>query len=148
MVEHLIQSSLKGEIEPIIIKDQCFEQDIWTMDFTDYVTQSVHSEIEDPLRLFYDELSQRHFKATLSHVVQAEYHLNRNYTLGQEVTANEWYAFLGLDTIEGDDDKMWYPEDGVYWIDFNHKLGHTSTGEEVIIIQLPYAPYNNHEDAE
>jgi len=147
-LESIIQSSMNDELEPVIIKDQCFPQDIWTADFTDYVTQSVHSKIEDPIRLFYDSFSKRHFKATLSQVLQAEYHLNRNYTMGADVDAHMWSDFLGLDRRPEDENKMWYPEDGVYWIDFNHKLGHTSSGEEVITIDMPYEPYKNFEDAE
>lgn len=148
MRESIIQASANGVRDPIIIKDQCYPQDIWTTDFHSYVTQAIPSKIEEPLRLFYDTLSERHFKSTLSQVLQAEYHLNRNYTLGADTSANDWNLFLGLDPRPEDENKMWYPEDGVYWIDFNHKLGHTSSGEEVIIIDLPFAPYNNHEDAE
>lgn len=142
MLESIIQASVNTEREPIIIKDQCFSQDIWTTDYITYVTQAIPSKVPDPQRLFYDTISRRYFKTTFSQVLQAEYHLNRNYILGMDVTANTWYSFVGLDTIPEDDNKMWYEEDGIYWIDFNHVLDHTPSGEEVIRIDLPFEPYS------
>lgn len=48
-------------------------------------------------RLFYDAISERYFQATISQVLQAEYHLNRNFALGGGfITLNQFYEFRVL----------------------------------------------------
>lgn len=49
--------------------------------------------------LFYDGYSQRYFESKISQVLQAEYHLNRNFAIGADVTLNDFYLFLGIDRI-------------------------------------------------
>lgn len=72
-------------------------------------------------RLFYDRISNRYFESTIGKVLQAEYHLNRNLTLRGNVSLNEFYSFLGIDTIpEGDDIGWFIDDDEIYWIDFSH----------------------------
>lgn len=73
-------------------------------------------------RLFYDAFSERYFHATISQVLQAEYHLNRNFTLRGGAALNEFYELLGIEKIHGGDDIGWWvdPECEFYWIDFNH----------------------------
>ena len=73
--------------------------------------------------VFYDTMSKRYFTSTLGRVLQAEYHVNRNYTLGGEIPLNMFYEFLGLDDVEPGDYIGWgwdLAEDGIAWIDFNH----------------------------
>lgn len=97
---------------------------------------------------FYDSFSKRYFESTMSHVLQAEYHLNRNYMLGMEVTVKDWYEFLGLEEVDlGDQFSWWYlnyagwrMEDGVYWIDFDHHKFTTKSGQDVIVIDFVFAP--------
>lgn len=79
-------------------------------------------EFDDEEQLFYDEFSGRFFTSSLLRVMNAEYHLNRNYVLRGCSAINEFYDFLGLDHIDGGDDLGWEPYDeGMYWIDFNHR---------------------------
>lgn len=83
------------------------------------INDSTNPEV---FRTFYDYISDRHFESTLSKVIAAEYHLNRNFVLGAFVTLNDFYEFLGLSPTEHGANVGWYLDDGVYWIDFDHQL--------------------------
>ena len=69
--------------------------------------------------LFYDRYSNRMFKSTFGQVLQAEYHLNRNFILMGSQTVNDFYEFLGLEPIPYGDDYSWDIESGLQWIDFD-----------------------------
>lgn len=93
--------------------------------------------------LFYDTFSGRYFTSTVSKVLQAEYHLNRNYVLGGEVSANDFYDFLGIGRVDGGNEIGWslYNVDGeIMWIDFDHKKTVTDDGLEVHIIDTVFEP--------
>jgi hypothetical protein len=71
---------------------------------------------------FYDLYSERFFEAKMAAVINAIYHLNRNWQLKGESTVNEFYKFLGIDEIPGGDEIGWadeFAEQGFMWIDFN-----------------------------
>lgn len=91
-------------------------------------------------RLFYDSYLNRYFESTLSQVLEAEYHLNRNYVMGMGVCVNDFYAFLGIDTIEGGDKIGWFLDDEIYWIDFNHYKTTLDDGLEVYVIEFIFPP--------
>ena len=90
--------------------------------------------------LFYDEYADRYFESTIEQVMAAEYHLNRNFTLRGYTILNEFYDFLGLDPTEHGDKVGWTPEDGLYWIDFNHHKVIMDDGLECYIIETPWGP--------
>lgn len=71
--------------------------------------------------LFYDSFSERLFESTISRVLEAEYHINRNAALGMYPTLNDFYDLLGLEHTDEGDLYGWslYGEDYI-WIDFNH----------------------------
>lgn len=79
-------------------------------------------------RLFYDSLSQRYFQATISQVLQAEYHLNRNMVLGAFATLNMFYDFLGLSHIPEGDTLGWMLSSDLYWIDFDNSKAMVDDG--------------------
>ena len=79
-------------------------------------------------RLFYDSFSKRYFQATISQVLQAEYHINRNMVLGAFVTLNDFYDFLGISHVEGGDVVGWLLSDGMYWIDFDNSKAMVDDG--------------------
>lgn len=94
----------------------------------------------DPV-LFYDEYSNRYFEATIEQVINAEYHLNRNYILRGYCYLNELYEFLGLETTDYGSVLGWTPTDeGEYWIEFNHRKVKLDDGLEVYILEMPFAP--------
>ncbi len=93
------------------------------------------------LRTFYDPISERYFETSISKVIEAEYHLNRNFMLGGTVSVNDFYGFLGLSETEEGKKLGWSSVDGdIYWIDFNHYMNHLDDGMEVHVIEPVFDP--------
>lgn len=92
--------------------------------------------------LFYDVFSDSYFTSTISKVLQAEYHLNRNYVLAGGVEINQFYDFLGISRVEGGDTVGWSCYDGeIQWIDFDHHKTVTDDGLEVHVIEMVFEPF-------
>ena len=97
--------------------------------------------------LFYDVFSDRYFRSTISRVLQAEYHLNRNYVLRGYSSINEFYEFLGISTVNGGDDIGWNGCDGeISWIDFDNHKETLDDGLEVHFIEMIFCPYDEYGD--
>lgn len=96
---------------------------------------------DEERRLFYDAYSQRYFESTVSHVLQAEYHVNRNYSLGSDVTLNDFYLFLGIDKVNGGDDIGWsWSNYELPWIDFENAPMRLEDGTPYHMIVMIFAP--------
>lgn len=94
----------------------------------------------DPV-VFYDEYSGRFFKSTIEQVLQAEYHLNRNYILRGYSYLNEFYEFLGIEETDYGSVLGWTPtDDGEYWIEFHHVKLIGGDGMEFYRIEMPFEP--------
>lgn len=92
-------------------------------------------------QIFYDEHSGRYFESTIEQVLTAEYHLNRNYILRGYSYLNEFYEFLGIEETDYGSVLGWAPnDDGMYWIDFNHRKLESDEGKDVYIIEMPFEP--------
>ena len=92
-------------------------------------------------RLFYDMHSGRYFESTIEQVLNAEYHLNRNYVLRGFAYLNELYEFLGIEETDYGSVLGWAPnDDGMYWIEFDHRKAILDDGLEVYIIDMPFEP--------
>lgn len=133
-VHHDIMESIAKEqrSDVHITTDSIFG--ISTLDFGD---------IEEPeiTRTFYDCMSKRYFESTISNVIQAEYHLNRNFLLGGTISLNEFYEFLGLDKTDDGDELGWSNCNGdIFWIDFDHHKMTLDDGMEVFIIEMVFEP--------
>ena len=96
--------------------------------------------------LFYDDLSGRYFESTLLDVFSAEYHLNRNFTLGGVANPNEFYEFLGIPTTDFGEAIGWTSADGYYWLDFDHKRVVMDDGLECYIIYCAFSPEEGYLD--
>lgn len=99
---------------------------------------------EEP-RLFYDSFSERYFQATISQVLQAEYHVNRNFALmGGFVPVNMFYEFLGIEPKQELAGLGWWVNDEMYWVDFDHNKAMVDDGlngeVECYIIDMVYTP--------
>lgn len=125
-----------------IVKEKCKEVSIsspggWynsTLDFGEGM------EPEIP-RTFYDSFSQRYFESTIAKVIEAEYHLNRNFLFAGTIPLNEFYEFLGLEKTELGETVGWSSVDGdIYWIDFNHHRITLEDGMEVYVIDMVFEP--------
>jgi hypothetical protein len=88
--------------------------------------------------LCYDLFSQRYFTSTMTAVLNAQYHVNRNLQLRGEVSINEYYDFLGIDKIENGDDIGWdmneFIEGGTAWLDFDNRHTVLDDGLECCVI--------------
>lgn len=90
-------------------------------------------------QVFYDEHSGRYFESTIEQVLNAEYHLNRNYILRGYSYLNEFYEILGIEETDYGSVLGWAPnDDGMYWIDFNHRKLESDDGKDVYIIEMPF----------
>lgn len=113
---------------------------------TRYSSKDIYDS--DDTRLFYDAYSNRYFESTIGAVLDAEYHLNRNYVLRGLVTLNEFYDFLGIENVENGDILGWDccgDMEGIWWLDFGHRV--TDIGKNIgdrldcIIIDVAYEPH-------
>lgn len=92
-------------------------------------------------RLFFDYFGNRYFETTVEKVIQAEYHLNRNFMLAGVVSLNDFYTFLGLEPTEYGSGVGWSNCNGdIYWIDFHHTKAVMDDGLECYIIEFAYCP--------
>lgn len=109
-----------------------------------YSIYSPDMDLESDNVLFYDFYSQRYFNTTVSAVLNAQYHLNRNLVLRGEVSVNEFYKFLGISTIEGGDDIGWNMDylmiGGLLWLDFENEYTKLEDGMECCIVSACIDP--------
>lgn len=113
--------------------------------FTSNCDLAIADECGEPV-LFYDEYGNRYFETTIERVLDAEYHINRNFVLRGYTTLNELYEFLGLEETEYGDKVGWCVDDELYWIDFNHRKVTMDDGLECYIIETPWGPSTDHMD--
>lgn len=95
--------------------------------------------------LFYDSYSNRYFTSTMSSVINAQYHVNRNFALRGWSDINELYDFLGLEERSGGDVIGWSSDEMIEggltpWIDFENRLVEMDDGLECYIISTLFEP--------
>lgn len=100
---------------------------------------------DDDVKLFFEEYSGRYFEATMSDVLEAEYHFNRNFALRDYADLNELYSFLGLPETEYGATIGWgrFAGESVYgyqWIDFCHVKDRMKDGTEFYRLEMPFGP--------
>lgn len=92
-------------------------------------------------RTFYDSFSQRYFETTIAKVIEAEYHLNRNFMFKGVIPLNDFYEFLGLEKTDLGNIVGWSSVNGdIYWIDFNHHRITLEDGMEIYVIEMVFEP--------
>ena len=99
--------------------------------------------------MFYDPISERYFESTIGKVLQAEYHLNRNFMFAGYISLNEFYEFLGIEETELGATVGWNSCNGdIFWIDFNHSKAMVDDGLngeiECYIIDMVFPPDNTY----
>ena len=106
-----------------------------------YEEQDVVEEENDGKNLFFDEYSQRFFRASNETVLSAEYTINRYLAEDGGASLNQLYELYEIDGIPGGDETGWgagqmYEMYWSSWIDFFHSKGTTKDGEEYFIIDF------------
>ncbi len=125
-----------------IVSEQCKDISItaaggWYNSSLDF-GESTEPEI---VRTFYDGFSQRYFESTIEKVIQAEYHLNRNFLFAGVASLNDYYEFLGLEKTDFGNTVGWSSINGdIYWIDFDHQMTTLEDGLEVCLINMVFEP--------
>lgn len=113
--------------------------DVYSYDFMSANILTLEDETCD-ICLFYDVWGERYFESTIERVMNAEYHLNRNFTMRGYATLNEFYEFLGIeDTLSGSM-MGWAIDDDITWIDFNHRKTELDDGFECYIVETSFDP--------
>lgn len=144
-VKELYGSEVHNNIIDSLVKEDLDDVHVTTTGFFGEDTLEFDGVSEDePIHTFYDEFSDRYFDSTIEHILQAEYHLNRNWALGADVTVNDFYEFLGLCPMDGGESLGWSWEMGIAWIDFSHRVVHKN-GEKVLVVEMVFAPTKTEE---
>lgn len=109
-----------------------------------YSVYSADMDPESERILCYDLYSKRYFTSTMSAVLNAQYHVNRNLCLRGDTTVNEFYEFLGIDEIDCGDKIGWSIEElmegGIMWIDFDNRQAVMDDGLTCCIISALWEP--------
>lgn len=95
---------------------------------------------DDKKLTFYEPISKQTIRCYERELLDAEYHLNRNFVLGGCASINDFLYMLGLDLMDGGDNIGWDACDGYYWVDFEHRLVSNDDGSEFYIIDTVFPP--------
>lgn len=141
-VKELYGEETHQNIMDSIVKDHCKDVYLQANDGFGFSSLDFDEHDQNDIRLFYDEYSKRYFESSISRVLQAEYHINRNFVVGCAVTVNDFYEFLGLDPIKNGDDFGWTmcDDNELMWIDFNNYKVTLEDDLEVCVIQMVFDP--------
>lgn len=105
-------------VEEAILVEKAKKVDLHGVGFCEDCCLDVPNE-ESPM-IFEDGTSGRRFESTLSKVIEAEYHLNRNFIFEGAVSYKDYLEFMGLEYSKEDYNMGWTMDGEFYWIDFNH----------------------------
>lgn len=80
----------------------------------------INLDVPDKKVKFYEEYSGRFIECYERDLIDAEYHLNRNFVLNGYASLNDFYEFVGLSPTDDGEKLGWTAVDGYCWIDFAH----------------------------
>lgn len=135
-VEELYGEGANMQVKEEIAKDKYEETDI---------------SVDENKQLFYDDFSGRYFESTIEKVQHAEYQINRDLSMRDWATVNEFYEYLDIPKIESGDTLGWstgmnFDYYWQTWIDFGHHKVTMDDGLECTIITLFEEPSTGWED--
>ena len=102
-------------------------------------------EHPDQKVLWYEPYSDRFFEMYERELIDAEYHMNRNFIIGGSRSLNDLYEMLGLPPTYKGDKNGWCVCDGYMWIDFEHILQKDPDGKEYYILSAVFPPMTEEE---
>lgn len=140
-LKELYGEEAHNNIMDALMVEKAEEIRVSNYNLTSYCDLSIADGTSEP-RLFYDEYSNRFFETTVEQVMNAEYHLNRNFVLRGYAYLNEFYEFLGLEPTDYGSKVGWsIDDDCTFWIDFNHRKALLDNDTlEAVIIETPWGP--------
>ena len=98
-------------------------------------------DVPDNKVIFYDEISGESFVRYEREVMDAEYHLNRNFALRGYASYNEFRMFMDLPPTDYGDEIGWSIDGGYSWIDFEHRLiTKDDGGDDIYSIDMIFPP--------
>lgn len=101
----------------------------------------IDCDIPEDKLVWVDEISGNSITRYEREIIDAEYHLNRNFTMRGYASLNELYEFLGMPQTEYGDEVGWSMSDGYSWIDFEHHLvSRDDGGPSVYAIGIVFGP--------
>lgn len=103
-------------------------------------------ELSEDKLLFYEPISNTMFARCEREVMDAEYHLNRNFALRGCASLNEFYQFLGLPETEEGEAIGWSMSSGISWVDFEHSPKTKEDGTVYYVINTVFPPDENYFD--
>lgn len=102
-------------------------------------------DIPDEKVIFYDEISNRSIFCYEREIMDAEYHINRNFVMRGYASLNEFYEFLGLPQTDYGESVGWSIDDGYCWIDFEHRLiSRDNGGTDIYSIDIVFPPHSEY----
>lgn len=105
-----------------------------------YNIHRVNVEEPDGKLTYYEPYSKQIICRYEKEIVDAEYHVNRNFALRGHVTLNEWLAFLAIDPVPYGNELVWTAMEGYDWIDFEHCAIREPNGETYYRFDYPFEP--------
>lgn len=101
----------------------------------------IDCDIPEDKLVWVDEISGNSIVRYEREIIDAEYHLNRNFTMRGYACLNELYEFLGMPRTDYGDEVGWSMSDGYCWIDFEHHLvSRDDGGQPVYAIGMVFGP--------
>ncbi|MCD8119697.1 MAG: DUF6353 family protein [Lachnospiraceae bacterium] len=102
----------------------------------------LHVDSPDNKAIFLEPISGETIEAYEREIMDAEYHMNRNYILRGYASLNEFYEFLGLPKTDYGDELGWCCMDEIDWIDFeHHEVSRDDGGTPIYEISYIFEPY-------
>lgn len=118
---------------------------VWTQNF--FTTADLDFGVDSENHIFYLPCADIFFETTIPKVLEAEYHLNRNFAFCGDIPLNMFLKFLGLETRPEFNELRWYMDDDYYWIDFDHYQAQEldipewiSSDRKILVIEPIYTP--------
>lgn len=102
-------------------------------------------DVPDGKVIFYDEISEETIECYEREIMDAEYHLNRNFVMRGYASLNEFYEFLGLPQTDYGEEMGWSMSDGYCWIDFQHRqINQDDGGTPIYVIDMMFPPESDY----
>ena len=128
-------------VEEALTAEKCKDVPLIAPSLTGDTSLDPDIPVVDTELTFRETMTGRTFRSTLRKVIEAEYHLNRNFVLGGCACFGEYLEFLGLEHDDEDDDIGWSIEDEFYWIDFDNRVNERDGVIDIIPMFPPEQNY-------